>query len=79
MKPGETLVIRVEGWPYEQVAYYQEDLDRRIADAGLGFRALVVAGDELAVAKGFEEHVGEALAVAAAGGPFADKVAQRGG
>jgi hypothetical protein len=44
--PGETLVIRCQGWNPEQAQYYQEDLDRR----GLPFRVLVVIGDELAVA-----------------------------
>lgn len=47
VRPGETLVIRLQDWSPEQAQYYQEDLDSR----GLPFRALVVIGDELAVAR----------------------------
>ena len=47
VRPGETLVIRLQDWNPEQVEYYQEHLDRQ----ELPFRVLVVIGDELAVAR----------------------------
>jgi len=63
VKPGETLVIRGADWTPNQVEMYQDYLDGH----GLPFGVLVVAGDELAVAKPEPAD------------PFADKAAQRGG
>ena len=74
VSPGEALAIRVpEGWTPQQVKHYQE-----YASAVAPFPVLVVIGEELAVAKGFDQHAAEALSVAAAD-PFAGKAAQRGG
>lgn len=47
VRPGETLIIRGGHWKPEQADCYQEYLDHQ----DLPFRALVVIGDELAVAR----------------------------
>jgi hypothetical protein len=47
VRPGETLVIRCGDWNADQAEQYQDYLDH----SGLPFRALVVVGDELAVAR----------------------------
>jgi hypothetical protein len=50
IKPGETLIIRVKDWRPDQVREYQEALDG--ATEHLGWpKAIVIAGDELAVAQ----------------------------
>ena len=52
--PGETLIIRVgERWTPNQVREYQEFLDTGWAegDPYLPFRAVIVLGEELAVAR----------------------------
>ena len=78
VKPGETLVIRSRDWTVDQAAQYQGYLTAFYD--GLPFRVLVVIGDELAVAKGFDDYAAEALALTRpVTDSFADKAAQRGG
>jgi hypothetical protein len=52
VKPGETLVIRVDpGWTPQQAEYYQEYVDVFTAHLEDPFRVLVVIGEELAVVR----------------------------
>lgn len=53
--PGETLIIRLsEGWPARQVEDYQECASA--VTEPLGFRVLVVVGEQLAVTRAQPEE-----------------------
>lgn len=68
VSPGETLVVRVpDTWTPQQAGEYQEHADIATASGRISFPVLVLIGEELAVAKPFDEHAAEALAVAALG------------
>ena len=49
VKPGETLVIRGHDWTPMQAYEVQRVMDAMTEDGTIGFKALVVGGDELAV------------------------------